>query len=737
MTRRLRVYALVLAGLALPACALGQQGPSAPHTGYVYPAGGRQGTTVQVVVGGQFLDGVKLAHFSGTGIQAEVVEHFKPLSIAQFNALREKLKELLDKRAAAANPARGATRPVWTAEDEKMLAEIRKKLATFQGRPATPAIAERVTLKVTIAPDARPGMRDLRLAASGGLTNPLVFCVGQLPEVVRTAVQQQLRTTVDIDLPVVVNGHIAPGVPDRYRFKARKGQRIVAVVTARQLMPYIADAVPGWIQTVLTLYDPSGREIACVDDYRFNPDPVLCYEIPRDGQYVIEIRDALYRGREDFVYRLALGELPFITGIFPLGGKAGEAATIEVRGWNLPTNRLIQNRDVAAGLYPLTVRRDGLLSNTVMMAIDTLPEALEREPNDAPAAAQPVSLPVIINGRIDRPGDWDVFRFQGRAGSAVVIEVFARRLTSPLDSVLKLTDAAGRQIAFNDDWEDKGFGLLTHHADSRISITLPADGEYFVHLGDMQSQGGDEYAYRLRLTEPRPDFELRVVPSSVNMRGGTAPLTVYALRRDGFSGDITLALKEPTRGLTLSGARIPAGADRVAVTISAGPGAPTGLVNVEIEGRATIAGRQVVRRATPAEDMMQAFAYHHLVPVGEMLLSVGRLPSGGPVRVADNQPVRVPAGGTARFHVGMPAKTLFGKVHLELSDAPEGLSIERFESRGPGMEVVVRADPAKAKPGTKGNLIITAFAERSGSGGTARRFPMATLPAIPFEITAR
>jgi len=51
--------------------------------------------------------------------------------------------------------------------------------------------------------------------------------------------------------------------------------------------------------------------------------------------------------------------------------------------------------------------------------------SLERR---APAAAQRVKLPIIVNGRIDQPGDWDVFRFQGRAGEAIVAEVYARRL---------------------------------------------------------------------------------------------------------------------------------------------------------------------------------------------------------------------------------------------------------------------------------------------------------------------
>ena len=67
--------------------------------------------------------------------------------------------------------------------------------------------------------------------------------------------------------------------------------------------------------------------------------------------------------------------------------------------------------------------------------------AWSRSPTTRPRSAQQVTLPIIVNGRIDPPGDWDVFRFQGRAGDQIVAEVQARRLDSPLDSVLRLTDA--------------------------------------------------------------------------------------------------------------------------------------------------------------------------------------------------------------------------------------------------------------------------------------------------------
>ena len=155
-----------------------------------------------------------------------------------------------------------------------------------------------------------------------------------------------------------MNGQILPGKIDRFRFAASKGQRLVVVASARELIPYIADAVPGWFQATLALYDDQGKELAYDDDFRFSPDPVLYYQIPADGQYMVEIKDAIYRGREDFVYRITIGELPFVTSIFPLGGQAGTQTIVELTGWNLPVKSLtVNDKDRGPGLYPLSVAR--------------------------------------------------------------------------------------------------------------------------------------------------------------------------------------------------------------------------------------------------------------------------------------------------------------------------------------------------------------------------------------------
>ncbi len=150
---------------------------------------------------------------------------------------------------------------------------------------------------------------------------------------------------------------------------------------------------------------------------------------------------------------------------------------------------------------------------------------------------------------------------------------------------------------------------------------------YYLHISDAQHQGGPEYAYRLRISPPRPDFDLWVAPSALNVvAGGTAPLTVYALRKDGFSGEIMLSLKGAPRGYVLRGVRMPADRDRVEVALIAPATAPAEPLSLTVEGRAAIGGQEIVRQAVPAEDMMQAFAYRHLVVAQDLKVVVTKRP---------------------------------------------------------------------------------------------------------------
>lgn len=756
-----------------------QQTPRGLHVGYVYPAGGQRGTSFEAVIGGQFLTGLSAVDLTGSGVRMEIRELVQPITTKELNDLRIEADELLARRSVVKNDFRaleafrsfknaksvkvdereeaaelealkkkyaGAS---WSADDESKLLALRKKLSGAVRRPANPAIGELAIVQVTIDQDAALGAREVRVLSPNGLSNPLVFHVGPFPEFTSAAVKtitEQLSTlqksgpapkgrgTAElsaITLPTVVNGQMMPGKTDRYRFTARKGEQLVVVASARELVPYIADAVPGWFQAALAIYDERGRELAYDDDFQFNPDPVVYCRIPADGEYVVEIKDAIYRGREDFVYRITLGQIPFVTSIFPLGGRAGEKTAVELLGWNLPESHIT----VSVGAQDQGVRTldraADWISNHIPFAVDSLPESLEAVANDDLEHAPLVTLPQIINGRIERPDDVDIVAFDGKAGEWFVAEVLARRLNSPVDSVLKLIDASGAVLATNDDFEDKGAGLTTHQADSQIQVQLPADGRYRLQIADMQHQGGPEYGYRLRMGPPRPDFELRVAPSSIAARAGaTTQLTVFAVRKDGFAGEIHLSLDNPPTGFRLGGGVIPGDQDQGRMTVTAPAFGPAGIQSLRLIGRATVAGQEVVREVIPAEDMMQAFAYRHLVPSQQLhALIGGKELARDLLKVATDRPIHLPVGGIGKVQIQAPRYLPLDKLTWRLSDSPEGITIQKVAKNASGLEVQLACDKDKWEPGKTGKLILAVSTKGTSFGKRELQ-----LPAISFEV---
>jgi hypothetical protein len=150
--------------------------------------------------------------------------------------------------------------------------------------------------------------------------------------------------------------------------------------------------------------------------------------------------------------------------------------------------------------------------------------------------------------------------------------------------------------------------------------------------------------------------------------------------------------------------------------------------------------------AVPADDMMQAFAYWHLVPASDLKVAVRR---GAmlriPIKVSSPEPLEIPAGGIARFQVHMPPlpANFLARVQYELSEPPEGIELRNASPGRDGTDLVLQCDAAKAKPGLKGNLIVNISAERvtqpanAKQQATRQRVSLGTLPAVPFEIVAR
>ena len=146
--------------------------------------------------------------------------------------------------------------------------------------------------------------------------------------------------------------------------------------------------------------------------------------------------------------------------------------------------------------------------------------------------------------------------------------------------------------------------------------------------------------------------------------------------------------------------------------------------------------------------MMQAFAYRHLVPAQDFHAMVRRgMAFRAPIRVTGEQPLRIPVGRAARFQAQVPVppnNNAIGKVQYELSDPPPGVRLREPVPAQGGAELVIECDAAKAKPGLKGNLIVTISADRipppnasAQAAANRQRVQLGALPAIPFEIVAR
>jgi hypothetical protein len=68
-----------------------------------------------------------------------------------------------------------------------------------------------------------------------------------------------------------------------------------------------------------------------------------------------------------------------------------------------------------------------------------------------------------VQGSIEQGKDVDLFRFEGKEGQRITMEVFAARYGSALDSLLTLYDGDGRILASCDD--------ISGTSDSRLEVT--------------------------------------------------------------------------------------------------------------------------------------------------------------------------------------------------------------------------------------------------------------------------
>lgn len=616
--------------LLIAACPLAAKPPSVM---FAYPAGARAGESVKVKIGALDADGAKAVSVSSPNSSAKI------LSISPMP--KDRLKAAADRNEAAG--------------------------------------MKFVEAEISISKDAPEGFCDLRLSSPEGASTRYFFEVSNLPEIMEAEPNSDLKTAQAVKkTPVIINGQIYEGDIDCFKFSLKKGKTYVFEIKARAIRPYLADAVPGWFQATLRLKNSKGESVAFADDFQNSPDPVLIYTPESDGDYVIEVQDSLFRGRDDFVYRLKAGILPYIEAIYPCGGSASSGAQVELIGVNLPSKKAaVAKAKNGEKFRDFSVSDKSLKSNSVKFAFGDFPESELAASNAAPAEFS--EIPQTFNGVIRAPYEKRYVKFKAEKGEELVFETLSARLGYPCDTKLTVYRLPQMQkIASNDDFDDKTFGLVTAQLDSRLIHKFKDGGDYLLKLEEAQNRGGADFVFRLKISKPEKGVSLMASPSNPQIAlGNFAPIKITAIKSGGWDGEIEVFAKDLPQGFSAKKCVIEPKSDSAVLMISAAAGAPQKPIIPKFYATAKVGEKTIELPVAASEELTQAFFIAHSLPIQNVEMSVlpqapftlewGDLPE---------LPISLGAGNTIELDVKIKRQRAFkGKVRIGAYRWARGMQI--------------------------------------------------------------
>src|ERR1043166_115723 len=443
------------------------------------------------------------------------------------------------------------------------------------------------SLKATIqiAKDLELGEHQLRVRTAGGVSELRTFWIGASPEVSEIEPNNERVKAHQVALDTTINGSAGGEDTDFYRVTAKKGQRISAEVEAIRLGRTMLDAF-------LAIRDSDGKVLASADDTTLlMQDAAVSILAPKDGNYYIEMRDTTYTGNESSAYRLHIGTFPRPMMVYPLGGKAGEKISFKFIG-DVAGDF---SQEIQLPVKPMEKfgrseeQHEKIAPSPNWIRVSDFGNELETQSEERRESANAYygPLPIAFNGIISKKDDVDCFRFTAKKGQALDINVYARRLRSPLDSAIDIYDARGSRIASNDD----GAG-----ADSVLKFNVPADGEYTIVIRDQFEHGGPDFAYRIEVTPQQPSVVMSIPQVARNEsqarqfiivpRGGRFA-TMMSAKRANFAGDLNFNIADLPAGVKMIADTLPAKQELEPIVFEAASDAPITGKFVELAANPT------------------------------------------------------------------------------------------------------------------------------------------------------
>lgn len=464
--------------------------------------------------------------------------------------------------------------------------------------------ANKVDVTINVAADVPPGNHLIRIRTKSGVSHARQIFVGPFPNVEEKEPNSDFEAAQPVSLNQTVEGVILNEDVDYYKVAVKKGQRISVEVDGLRLGytpfdPYIA------------ILDKDKFEKSFSDDTILHRQDGYCsYIADYDGDYYVMIRESSYRGGGNSFYRLHIGSFRRPDVVFPAGGKIGTTPKVrflEKAGSFEEEVKLPAEKDENYMIYS-KVQEPAPSGNPFRVV--NFDNSLEVEPNNEQAQASPTITgdSYALNGVIDPPGDVDFFKVALKKGQRVVIQAYAQSLGSPLDSVVNVYNAKGGSLGGNDD------GGGRRRLDSKQTLTIPADGDYFVRVTDHLERGGPNFVYRIEMEASEPELFFASPQYSVNdthyrqfaavPRGGRMVL-LENITRSNVSGDFKFDAPGLPAGVKLLTESVSKDLPNVPLMFEAAPDAPLGHATVPVTLKAMDSSTKVIGKMRQEFDIVR------------------------------------------------------------------------------------------------------------------------------------
>ena len=424
-----------------------------------------------------------------------------------------------------------------------------------------------------IAADCRLGEHALRIRTASGISALRLFYVGPFPSVEEKEPNNEAAKAQPIALNSTVQGTIGSEDVDVFSVEVKKDQRLSVEIEGARLGRTLFDPT-------VTVLSADGRVLAASDDTPLlGHDGFVSLLAPADGKYLIQVRDMTYAGTGHF-YRLHLGTFPRPAAVFPLGGQPGE--TLEAKFLGDPTGDFTQpitlpTEKSRSARFGLVADHHGLAPSPNWLRISPLANAPSITPGNTlgKATALNSTAPLAFNGVLTTKGDAAFFRFTAKKDQNLDFQVYARRLGSPLDSVLTVFDAKGKSLGNNDD--------AAGNPDSAVRVKIPEDGDYTVKVADQLARGGPRFTYRVEIAEVAPTLTLSIPDTarydnetrkSIVVPRGNRFAVLLNINRDTFNGDLAVTFDGLPAGIAALADTVPGSLSAVPVVFDAAADAP-------------------------------------------------------------------------------------------------------------------------------------------------------------------